>query len=126
MSDSIEGLLHEAYSTTHNMLKDTDLGSVVKHGLLISYGPPIPNPDLLLLSFQGEAKILRYRIHGRRSFSMLTARTNSVQPSGGCVENRAILLAPILRHGISHCVSSSADQRRHQMGERSWVLLGLA
>ena len=35
------------------MLKDPDLGSVVKHGLLISYGPPIPNPDLLLLSFQG-------------------------------------------------------------------------
>ena len=51
--DSIEGLLHEAYSTTNDMLKDPDLSSIVKHGLLISYGPPIPNPDLLLLSFQG-------------------------------------------------------------------------
>ena len=29
------------------------LGSVVKDGLLISYGPPILEPDLLLLSFQG-------------------------------------------------------------------------
>ena len=53
MPDSIEGLLFEAYSATHDMLKDPDLGSVVQHGLLISYGPPIPNPDLLLLSFQG-------------------------------------------------------------------------
>ena len=53
MSDSIEELLREAYSSTHDMLKDSTLGSVVQHGLLISYGPPIPQPDLLLLSFQG-------------------------------------------------------------------------
>ena len=53
MSDSIEGLLRDAYSATHEMLKDPELGSVVKRGLLISYGPPIPNPDLLFLSFQG-------------------------------------------------------------------------
>ena len=53
MSDSIEGLLREAYSETHEMLRDPELGSVVKNGLLISYGPPIPEPDLLLLSFQG-------------------------------------------------------------------------
>ena len=32
---------------------DSELRSVVQHGLLISYGPPIPEPDLLLLSFQG-------------------------------------------------------------------------
>ena len=53
MTDSIEELLREAYSETHKMLKHPDLGSVVKDGLLISYGPPIPEPDLLLLSFQG-------------------------------------------------------------------------
>ena len=53
MSDSIEALLREAYSTTHEMLKDPKLGSVVQHGLLISYGPPIATPDLLLLTFQG-------------------------------------------------------------------------
>ena len=53
MSDSIEELLREAYSNTHEMLNDSTLGSVVQHGLLISYGPPIPKPDLLLLSFQG-------------------------------------------------------------------------
>lgn len=35
------------------MLKDSTLESVVQHGLLISCGPPISNPDLLLLSFQG-------------------------------------------------------------------------
>ena len=52
-TDSIEGLLREAYSATHKMLNDPELGSVVKDGLLISYGPPIPEPDLLLLSFQG-------------------------------------------------------------------------
>ena len=53
MSDSIEHLLREAYSETHEMLKDPELRSVVKDGLLISYGPPIQEPDLLLLSFQG-------------------------------------------------------------------------
>jgi hypothetical protein len=53
MSDSIEDLLNEAYSTTHDMLRNPELGSIVRHGLLISYGPPIPEPDLLLLSFQG-------------------------------------------------------------------------
>ena len=53
MSDSIEELLREAYSTTHALLKDPELGSVVRHGLLISYGPPIPEPDLLILTFQG-------------------------------------------------------------------------
>lgn len=53
MTDSIEEVLLEAYSETHKMLKDPKLGSVVKDGLLISYGPPIPEPDLLLLSFQG-------------------------------------------------------------------------
>ena len=53
MANSIEGLLNEAYSSTHDLLKDPELGSVVQHGLLISYGPPIPNPDLLLLTFQG-------------------------------------------------------------------------
>ena len=52
-TDSIEGLLREAYSATHKMLKDPELGSVAKDGLLISYGPPIPEPDILLLSFQG-------------------------------------------------------------------------
>ncbi len=53
MSDSVEDLLTEAYSATHKLLKDQELGSVVRHGLLISYGPPIPEPDLLLLTFQG-------------------------------------------------------------------------
>ena len=43
----------EAYSATHDMLKNPELRSVACHGILISYGPPIPNPDLLLLSFQG-------------------------------------------------------------------------
>ena len=57
--ESIEGLLRDAYSATHEMLKDPELGSVVQHGLLISYGPPIPNPDLLLLSFQGGGKTYR-------------------------------------------------------------------
>ena len=53
MPSSIEQLLSEAYSTTHDMLGNPELGSVVRHGLLISYGPPIPEPDLLLLTFQG-------------------------------------------------------------------------
>ena len=53
MSNAIEGLLREAYSATHDVLKNPELRSVVQHGLLISYGPPIPQPDLLLLSFQG-------------------------------------------------------------------------
>ncbi len=53
MSDSIEDLLNEAYSTAHDMLRNPELGSIVRHGLLISYGPPIPEPVLLLLSFQG-------------------------------------------------------------------------
>ena len=53
MYDAIEDLLREAYSATHHMLNDPELGSVVRHGLVISYGPPIPEPDLLLLSFQG-------------------------------------------------------------------------
>ena len=49
----IEGLLREAYSATHDMLRNAELGAVVQHGLLISYGPPIPEPDLLFLTFQG-------------------------------------------------------------------------
>ncbi len=53
MLSSIEELLNEAYSTTHDMLRNRELGSVVRHGLLISYGPPIAEPDLLLLTFQG-------------------------------------------------------------------------
>ena len=53
MSDLIEELLTKAYSATHKLLKDQELGSVVRHGLSISYGPPIPEPDLLLLTFQG-------------------------------------------------------------------------
>ena len=59
MPDSIEGLLREAYSATHDMLKKPELHSVVQHGLLISYGPPVPNPDLLFLSFQGGGKTFR-------------------------------------------------------------------
>ncbi len=53
MHDSMEDLLSEAYSTTHDMLRASELGSIVRHGLLISYGPPVPEPDLLLLTFQG-------------------------------------------------------------------------
>ena len=49
----IEAFLREAYSETHEMLNDPELGSVVTDGLLISYGPPIHKPDLLLVSFQG-------------------------------------------------------------------------
>ena len=49
----IETLLREAYSETHEMLNAPELGSVVKDGLTLSYGPPIHKPDLLLLSFQG-------------------------------------------------------------------------
>ncbi len=49
----IEALLREAYSETHEVLNDPELGLVVKDGLLISYGPPIHQPDLLLVSFQG-------------------------------------------------------------------------
>lgn len=45
--------MREAYSASHDMLNDPELSSVVRHGLVISYGPPIPEPDLLLLSFQG-------------------------------------------------------------------------
>ena len=53
MSDSIEELLREAYSATHELLEQTALSKVVCDGLLISYGPPIQEPDLLLLTFQG-------------------------------------------------------------------------
>ena len=53
MHDSIEQLLNEAYSKTHDMLGDSTLGPVVQHGLLISYGPPVLEPDLLFLTFQG-------------------------------------------------------------------------
>ena len=53
MPDSIGEMLSEAYSATHDLIKDPKLGSVVRHGLLLSYGPPIAEPDLLLLTFQG-------------------------------------------------------------------------
>ena len=40
---------------------DSELRSVVQHGLLVSYGPPIPEPDLLFLTFQGggECKVIQ-------------------------------------------------------------------
>ena len=53
MPDPTGEMLSEAYSATHDLLKDPELGSVVRHGLLLSYGPPISEPDLLLLTFQG-------------------------------------------------------------------------
>ena len=57
MSDSIEHLLREAYSETHEMLKDPELRSVVKDGLLISYGPPIQDQIFYSCLFRGEAQI---------------------------------------------------------------------
>lgn len=56
MPNSLEELLAQAYSETHELLKRPELCKLVKRGLLISYGPPIQEPDLLLLSFQGAGK----------------------------------------------------------------------
>ena len=46
-------LLREAYADTHEKTKVPAMGEVVKDGLIISYGPPISRPDMLLISFQG-------------------------------------------------------------------------
>lgn len=56
MPNSLEELLSQAYCETHELLKRPELRQVVKRGLLISYGPPIQEPDLLLVSFQGGGK----------------------------------------------------------------------
>ena len=53
MPESIEVLLREAYWETQDMLDNPNLRQVVRHGLIVSYGPPIAEPDLLFLSFQG-------------------------------------------------------------------------
>ena len=59
MPNALERLLREAYSETQSLLRDPELGSVVKQGFIISYGPPIVEPDLLLISFQGGGDTLR-------------------------------------------------------------------
>lgn len=53
MADTLTKLLREAYRDTHELLVNPEMYSVVANGLLISYGPPIHNPDLLILTFQG-------------------------------------------------------------------------
>lgn len=59
MSDELERVLSQAYAATHHLLTDPSLGSVVKRGFIISYGPPIVEPDLLLISFQGGGNALK-------------------------------------------------------------------
>ncbi len=59
MSGELERMLSQAYSETRSLLEDQTLGSVVKRGFIISYGPPILEPDLLLISFQGGRDTLR-------------------------------------------------------------------
>ena len=55
----LKELLREAYADTHEKMKVPKMRAVVKDGLLISYGPPISQPDMLLISFQGGANTHR-------------------------------------------------------------------
>lgn len=55
----LKELLREAYADTHEKMKVPAVGEVVKDGLIISYGPPISRPDMLLISFQGGANTHR-------------------------------------------------------------------
>lgn len=42
-----------AYAEAADLLSDPAMAGVVTHGLTVLYGPPIQNPDLFLISFQG-------------------------------------------------------------------------
>ena len=55
----LKELLREAYADTGEKRNVPAMSEVVKDGLLISYGPPISRPDLLLISFQGGANTHR-------------------------------------------------------------------
>ena len=55
----LKELLREAYADTHEKMNDPKMRMVVKDGLIISYGPPISRPDMLLISFQGGANTHR-------------------------------------------------------------------
>ena len=55
----LKDLLREAYADTHEKMKVPAMSEVVKDGLIISYGPPISRPDMLLISFQGGANTHR-------------------------------------------------------------------
>ena len=55
----LKELLREAYADTREKMKDPKMHTVVEKGLIISYGPPISRPDMLLISFQGGANTHR-------------------------------------------------------------------
>ena len=55
----LKELLREAYADTSEKMKVPAMGAVVEKGLIISYGPPISRPDMLLISFQGGANTHR-------------------------------------------------------------------
>jgi hypothetical protein len=48
-----EAAAKAAYAETAALLSDPSMARVVTHGLTLLYGPPIQNPDLFVISFQG-------------------------------------------------------------------------
>lgn len=45
--------IRDMYSEIDDLLADREMNSVVQHGLNAMYGPPIYNPDIALITFQG-------------------------------------------------------------------------
>jgi hypothetical protein len=43
----------QAYAETGQLMRDPEMASVVTHGLNILYGPPMLQPDLAIITFQG-------------------------------------------------------------------------
>lgn len=49
----IKRLAERMYKETFLRLRHVDLRGVVEHRITVMYGPPMANPDLMLVSFQG-------------------------------------------------------------------------
>lgn len=48
-----ESVARQAYEKASGMMNNPSLRAVVRHGLSILYGPPMVQPDLALITFQG-------------------------------------------------------------------------
>lgn len=53
MNSDLDQLISQVYFESAARLRDPILGGVVRHGLNILYGPPIFDPSLAIITFQG-------------------------------------------------------------------------
>ena len=111
----LKELLREAYADTHEKMKVPAMGEVVKDGLIISYGPPISRPDMLLISFQGELILIgTYMISGPRDYT-----TSIAMRFGAALRNRCRDTG--LYHSLKHSAMALPVESSRRPGTKKRV-----